>query len=298
MNVEMAYLLGMITGNGEVQRGAVDTTISIEIPHKKLETEFSFDVSIYVRASITDIRGVLEPLLGTALKFTQDANVSVLSFRKSNEDYLMREILRLIGGATSSDNMRISPEVFDFSLDERKHFVKGFADVTGYIRRSNYAFTEPNYRVYFEIPHNWEIVVDFCNLLKSIDIPVQAIDWAHPNMRDGNLKKYNEGKKEFWKKEHQVKVWALEYQPVGFMVLHKQQALDYFAEEQEKPYVIAGRDPKARLHRYYWEVTQKKKEKPHHPGEKDEFIPERIRGNHYDSWTDIAKDLGYSEAGN
>lgn len=291
----MSYLLGMVTGNGEIQRGATETTITIDIPHKKLETEFQHDVGIYVRASITDIREVLEPLLGTALTFTQNANVSLLSFRKPNEDYLMREILRYLGGATSSDNARISSEVFSFTYDERKQFVKGFADVTGYIRRSNYAFTEPNYRVYFEIPHNWELVVDFCNLLKSIDIPVQAIDWAHPNMRDGNLKKYHQGKPDFWKKEHQVKVWALEYQPVGFVVLHKQQALDYFAEEQKKPYVMAGRDAAARLHRYYWELTQRIKEKPHHPGEDDDFIPEEIRGKHYDSWTEIAKDLGYGE---
>ena len=295
MNVEMAYLLGMVTGNGEIQRGATETTITIDIPHKKLETEFQHDVGLYVRASITDIRAVLEPLLGTALQFTQNANNSILSFRKPNEDYLMREILRYIGGATSSDNARISPEVFEFTYDERKQFVKGFADVTGYIRRSNYAFTEPNYRVYFEIPHNWELVVDFCNLLKSIDIPVQAIDWAHPNMRDGNLTKYNQGKPDFWKKEHQVKVWALEYQPVGFVVIHKQEALDYFAEEQRKPYVMEGKDAAARLHRYYWELTQRRKEKPIHPGESDEFIPEEIRGKHYESWTDIAKDLGYKE---
>lgn len=295
MNVEMAYLLGMITGNGVIQRGATETIVSIDIPHKKLETEFQHDVGVYVRASITDIRGVLEPLLGTSLNFTQNAKVSLLSFRKSNDDYLMREILRYIGRATSSDNMRISPEVFEFTFDERKHFVKGFADVTGYIRRSNYAFSEPNYRVYFEIPKNWELVVDFCNLLKSINIPVQAIDWAHPNMRDGNLTKYNQGKPDFWKKEHQVKVWALEYQPVGFVVIHKQQALDYFAEEQKKPYLLGGKDPSERLHRYYWELTQRTKVKPAHPGENDEFIPEEIRGKHYDSWTDIAKDLGYTE---
>ena len=32
----------------------------------------------------------------------------------------------------------------------------------------------------------------FIQLLKDVNIPVQAIDWAHPNMRDGNLVKYNE----------------------------------------------------------------------------------------------------------
>lgn len=296
MNNEMAYLLGMITGNGEVQRGATTTTILIELPHKKLKTEFQREVSIYVKASITDIRQILEPLLGTALKFIQNPNISILSFTKPNEDYLMREIMRYIGNASSSDTIRISPEIFAFSRDERKQFVKGFADVTGYIRRSNYAFIEPNYRVYFEIPHNWRLVVDFCNLLKSIDIPVQNIDWAHPNMRDGNLTKYNQGKRDFWKKEHQVKVWAVEYQPIGFAVLHKQEALDYFAEKQ-RIYIEIDQHKKTFdvTHRYYWELNSRIRKKPIHPCENDEFIPREIRGKHYNSWSEIASDLGYNK---
>lgn len=296
MNNEMAYLLGMITGNGEVQRGVTSTTILIEVPHKKLKTEFQREVGIYVKASITDIRQILEPLLGTALKFIQNPNISILSFTKPNEDYLTREIMRYIGHASSADTIRISPEVFAFSRDERKQFVKGFADVTGYIRRSNYAFTEPNYRVYFEIPHNWGLVVDFCNLLKSIDIPVQNIDWAHPNMRDGNLTKYNQGKKDFWKKEHQVKVWAVEYQPIGFAVLHKQEALDYFAEKQRN-YIEIKQHKKTFdvTHRYYWELNSRIRKKPIHPCENDEFIPSEIRGKHYNSWSEIATDLGYNK---
>lgn len=296
MNNEMAYLLGMIVGNGEIQRGYTETTISIEIPHKKMETEFQRNVGIYVKASITDIRSNLEPLLGTSLTFNQTPNVSFLSFRKPNEDYLMREIMRYIGNATSSDNIRIASEVFSFTTDERKMFIKGFADVTGYIRRSNYAFTEPNYRVYFEIPQNWELVADFSNLLKSVDIPVQNIDWAHPNMRDGNLKKYAEGHPDFWKKEHQVKVWAVEYQPVGFAVIHKQEALDYFAEKQRFYIEIEkGRKLADVTHKYYWELVTKKKLKPSHPGEDDDFLPEKIRGKHYDNWSDIARDLGYKK---
>lgn len=295
MNNEMAYLLGMITGNGEIQRGTSETTIVIEIPHKKLETEFQKDVGIYVKASITDIREVLEPLVGTGLKFSQSANVSDVSFTKSNEDYLMREILRYVGNATSHDNICISNEVFEFTLDERKQFIRGFADVTGYIRRSNYFFKEPQYRVYFEIPQNWQLVVDFCNLLKSVDIPVQNIDWAHPNMRDGNLKKYNDGNPDFWKKEHQVKVWAVEYESIGFAVIHKQEALDYFANEHRFYIEEQGKNTSDVLHRYYWELTRRKKQKPIHPGEEDAFIPEAIRGKHYDSWQDIANDLGYNE---
>lgn len=295
MNNEMAYLLGMITGNGEIQRGASETTIVIEIPHKKLETEFQKDVGIYVKASVTDIREIIEPLVGTGLTFNQHANVSFISFRKPNEDYLMREILRYTGAATSHDNVRISPEVFSFTVDERKQFIKGFADVTGYIRRSNYFFNKEAHRVYFEIPQNWGLVSDFCNLLKSVDIPVQNIDWAHPNMRDGNLKKYNMGKPDFWKKEHQVKVWAVEYQPIGFAVLHKKEALDAFAKEHIDYIEQQGKSKNAVTHRYYWQLTGKKKDKPVHPRENDEFIPDEIRGKHYNSWQEIAKDLGYKE---
>lgn len=88
MNIEMSYLLGMITGNGTIQRGSTETTILIDIPHKKLETEFQKDVGIYVKASITDIRSILEPLLGTSIKFIQNPKVSIISFKK-----IMRIIL-------------------------------------------------------------------------------------------------------------------------------------------------------------------------------------------------------------
>ncbi len=293
----MAYLLGMLTGNGEIQRGLNETTIVIEIPHKKLETEFEKDVSVYVKASITDIREIIEPLVGAGLRFNQSTNVSYISFAKPNEDYLMREIIRYIGGATSHNNVRISDEVLKFTLDERKQFIKGFADVTGYIRKSNYFFDKAMHRVYFEIPQNWKLVTDFCNLLKSVDIPVQNIDWAHPNMRDGNLKKYNEGKRDFWKKEHQVKVWANEYETIGFAVIHKDEALEKFAHEQIVYIESQHKKVSDVTHRYYWEMIGKKRVKPIHPAENDEFIPEEIRGNHYDSWKEIAYDLGYNKNG-
>ena len=167
MNVEMAYLLGMITGNGCIQRDNSYSTIRIDIPHKKLLTENDQDVRIYVSASINDIRNIIQPLVGTDLRFTQNDNNSILSFTKNNEDYLMREIHRFIRNATTHENMRISNEVFDFTTEERKFFIKGFGDVTGYIRRSNRFMESYEHRVYIEIPRNWYLVADFCNLLTS-----------------------------------------------------------------------------------------------------------------------------------
>ena len=52
MNTEMAYLLGMILGNGEIQQGPHNTTVTIDIPYKNLYTDDLKDVSIYVKASV------------------------------------------------------------------------------------------------------------------------------------------------------------------------------------------------------------------------------------------------------
>ncbi len=296
MNIEMAYLLGMICGNGEIQRKSQDTIISISIPHKKMETEDFHDVALYVKASIADIRAVIEPLTGSGINFIQGKQATILSFTKSNTDYLVREIVRYIGSAMSHNDISLHEDIYLFSQDERKQFVKGFADVTGYIRRSNYFFDKYMHRVYLEVPHNWQLVVDICNILKSINIPVQTIDWAHPNIRDGKLTKYNDGHHNFWKKEHQIKIWANEFLSVGFGVIHKQQALDTYANELIAGISSTGKNVVSKTHKFYWEGQRSiVKIKPSHPSEHDDFIPATIRGKHYNSWKEIAKDLGYAE---
>ena len=295
MNTVMAYLVGMISGNGEVKRGAVNTIISIEIPHKKMRTEENQDVRVYVKASITDIRAILEPLIGAELQCVQQDNVSILSFSKPNADFLIWTILQYIGNATSHENIRIDRTVFNFSKDERISFLRGFSDVTGYIRRSNYYFRNYCHRVYLEVPHNWFLVADVCNLLKSVDVPVQTIDWAHPNMRDGKLTKLNQGYPNFWKKEHQIKIWANEFEPIGFAVIHKRESLSKLISELRGGFISDGKDVSSVTHRYYWETHGHEKSRPHHSGESDSFIPIEIRGKHYSSWKEIARDLGYHE---
>lgn len=92
MNVEMAYLTGMILGNGEIQRGTRETTITIDIPYKNLYTDDLKDVSVYVKASTVDIRSIIEPLIGHDLTVTQSKHSTKMSFTKSNDEYVMREL--------------------------------------------------------------------------------------------------------------------------------------------------------------------------------------------------------------
>ena len=290
MNNEMSYLLGMILGNGEIQQGASSTTVTIDIPFKNLYTDDLKDVAIYVKASIVDMRAIIEPLIGHNLVVTETKHSTKLSFSKPNEEYVTREILRLIGGGRHHSTMRMNPELFDITTDQKKALMKGIADVTGYIRKSNIAFgQEGAHRVYIEIPGNWYMVIDIANMLKAVDVPVQTIDFGHPNFRDGNLIKYNEGKPNFWKKEHQVKIFANEFLPIGFNVKHKQDALEKYSEE-----LLEFIDPN-KTHKFYWEKSIRRGNKKIHPCENDPSLPEEIRGKHFDSWTDLARTLGYGE---
>lgn len=290
MNAQMAYLIGMILGNGEVQRKADSTTITIELPHKNLIDDEGREVAVYVKSSLADIRNVVEPLVGHSMPISETKKATLFSFTKPNEDYTMREILRFIGNGVHHSTMTMNNELFGMINDEKRELLRGMADVTGYIRKSNIAFGQEGWhRVYIEIPGNWQLVIDIANMLKDLDIPVQTIDFGHPNFRDSNLKKYNEGKKYYWKKEHQVKIWANEFLPIGFNIVHKQRALEKYADE-----LLEFLDEN-KTHKFYWEKPLKRKNRPFHPMVNDELIPESIRGKHYDSWTLLAKDLGYGE---
>lgn len=286
----MAYLIGMILGNGEVQRKTDTTTITVELPHKNLIDDEGREVSVYVKSSLVDIRDIVEPLIGYSLPISQTRRATQFSFTMPNENYTMREILRFIGNGEHHSTMTMNDELFGMKIEEKKELLRGIADVTGYIRKSNIAFGQDGcHRVYIEIPGNWQMVIDIANMLKDLDIPVQTIDFGHPNFRDSNLKKYNEGKSYYWKKEHQIKIWANEFLPIGFNIAHKQRALERYAEE------LLDYLDEEKTHQFYWQKPIRRKEKPIHPMENDESLPLSIRGKHYESWTELAMELGYGE---
>lgn len=292
MNPKMAYLIGMVLGNGEIQQGNEKTKVRIEIPHKNLYTEDRKEIPIYVKASVADIRSSISDLLDESVKMGgNDKTYTEMSFEMKNENYIISELIKLTGKGTRHTTMYMDESLFSgTSVDEKKALLRGFADVTGYIRASNKAFgQEGAHRVYLEIPGNWQMVADVANMLKAVDIPVQTIDFGHPNFRDAACAKYNQGKPNFWKKEHQIKIFANEFLPIGFNVKHKQEALEKYSEE-----LLRYISPRT-THLFYWEKKQRNKWKPIHPGEFDPSLPDYIRGKHFESWTELAELLGYGK---
>lgn len=291
MQMEMAYLLGLYYGNGRFQSDSMTTTVMIEIPYKTLWVD-TIDIAIYVGASVNDLKSYLQPLVGYSLKDTSLKNKTILSFVKNNSDVFMKDFMKYIGGVSNCESIRVTSYIKDMNTDEKKHFLKGFADCTGYIRNSNKYIGHEN-RVYLEIPQNWYLVADIANLLKDVDVAIQTIDWGHPNMRDGNLAKYNEGNVNFWKKEHQIKIFAHEFQKIGFSIKHKNMYLSKAVDEDKLNKGSSYTRWITVNHKFYWEKKVRYKSRLRHPCEDDLSIPVSIRGQHFSSWTEIAEKLGY-----
>jgi len=295
LNPDIAYLLGMIAGKGEIHRGNKETKIIIRIPHKNLEIEGE-NTQQSVKASLADIVGRLNTLVGTNINLdATKENVAYIIFSKSNEDYLIRTINAYFENKTSWRDFRIPKEIFSASKDIKIEFLRGIADVTGHIRRSNIAYgIEYNHRVYIEIMSNWDICIDIANLLKDLDVPVQNIRWAHPNIVDPQLEYYNKGIKNY--KEHQIKIWAEEFEKIGFNIEHKNKLLKIFADLNRENWKKYQKKPISETHhKYYWETREIEKKKPIHPDENNPSIHPNIRGRHFDSWKQIARELGYHE---
>ena len=314
-NAELGYLLGMIAGKGQIIRHHNDTDVIIEIPHKNLTIE-DMDAKLSVKASLDDIRNNIEPLIGARLQSSQTDNKTIIKFSKNNEDFLIREINRHFARLRSWKDFRIPQEIYNSPNDIKNVFMVGLADVTAHIRSSNLAYGTPfHHRVYIEFPINWYMVVDIGNLLYDLNIPIHTINWGHPNMRDPKMQKYNEGKKEFWAKEHQIKIFADEFEKVGFRIEHKTQALKKLAdinrnewdkdirkkiakakteEQKEKHRADLGKIEISH-HRYYWETKGANKQTLRHPMESSEKIPAEIRGQHFNSGREICAALGYKK---
>lgn len=294
INADIAYLLGMIVGKGEIRRNNRETQVLIGIPHKSLKIEDE-NTQRSVKASLLDITQRLRELIGANLQTDiSNNNVAILHFTKPNGDFLIRTLNNLLNNKVSWRVFRIPKEIFNKDMDTKKEFLRGLADVTGHIRKSNSAYGQPfNHRVYIEVMENWDLAVDIANLLKTLNIPVQHIRWAHPNFVDPKSKFYKKGATNTYK-EHQIKIWAEEFEKIGFSIDHKVRLLKKYTDLNKKNW-----DKKAPIgekhHKFYWETKPRTRIKLPHPDEDNPRIHPKIRGKHFDSWKEIAQQLGYHE---
>ncbi len=286
LDPDVAYFLGLIAIRGTLLESGSDKRIIIEFPFKSLTahgTTKKFDQKQHIDIAVNHIRERLEELLEGHIQIKRGASQVTFVVRFLRNSMTWRNIRYLFGDKTSYTEFQIPRSIFD-SPDEttKLEFMRGVADAGGFIRQSNY---HPNKkrRVYIEVNNqNWFLPIELCALLQQhLKVPVQNLQWGHPNVRQPNQPKGTS-----WAKEHQIKIFAEAFGKVGFHVGYKQEILEEFIEEDARnPAAIppnCNPNPKIR----------KIKKKPAHPGEKSNILPAVLRGKHFDGYWQICLALG------
>jgi hypothetical protein len=134
--------------------------------------------------------------------------------------------------------------------------------------------------------------VQLCTLLQNppLSIPVQTIDWGHPNIRNGQAKEYYAGRTTAWSREHQLKIFADDFEPIGFRIEHKNAILKEMAEYNRTHY------PNAK-NKLCTPPKNIRSHKVNHPEEHCDRLPKELNGKHFDSYWQVCKELGCSRYG-
>ena len=132
--------------------------------------------------------------------------------------------------------------------------------------------------------------VQLCALLQGdpLNIPVQTIDQGHPNIRNGFAKEYYKGRENAWAREHQLKIFAEDFESIGFRIEHKNKILKEMADSNRN--IKPQSDNKLCM-------PPKKitKTKVDHPQEDSEKLPDEIRCKHFDAYWQVCKGLGCTQ---
>ncbi len=284
---DISYLLGLITGRGEIQYNKDVKKIIIDFEYKTLKSTAitkTFDQKLHIQTSLDKVVVRLQNMGINVVKDVADNKISLV-LKWDREDIAWLFIKFLINGTRFSyHDFQVPEPIFESTQENKKEFLRGVSDVTAYVRASNYyGFSKDQpkrYRVYIEVTNkNWNLPPQLCQLIQSLEIPVQNINYGHPNLRDPNNKKGNR----FWAKEHQMKIFADDFQEIGFYISHKEEALLELAESNrdnfDNPIEICDG------------TTKRNKTKPSHPDENDDNLPSEIRGKHFNGFKEICNCL-------
>jgi len=292
LDPDVAYLLGLIVGRGQITMSENETAISINFPFKKPEVE-GFDQFTGFTKSVYKVRKRIENLVEGDVDVQENEEAGEvrlnLSFRR--RPISLRNIQLLLQGKKSHYEFSIPDEIHNHEdLDVVGEFLKGYADTAGNIRRAN-RDQAGRHRVYLDVLNsNWSLPVQLCRLLQDrASVPVQNILWGHPNLRDPKA----QGGSEAWSREHQLRIYAEDFQKVGFYVSHKKKVLKILSAENERNFPTRAPhfcNPAKGGKRY------REGEKKKHPGENAKTLPPELKGKHYNAYWEICAAMGCLKA--
>lgn len=279
LTTDIAYLLGMITGRGEIQNNNDVKRIIIDFEYKSLESKAItqvFDQRLHIQTSLDPVLLRLQSLGINIQKVISEKKISIVLIWQ-HEDISWLFIKFLINGTRFSYHDFLIPDpIFETTEDKKKEFLRGLSDVTCYVRNAN-RDQRGRHRVYIEITNkNWYLPAQICKLCQSLNVAVQYIGYGHPNIRGGIGTS--------WAKEHQIKIYAEDFEKIGFYISHKNEALFELAnfnkvEFKNRQALCDG-------------TIKRLKAKDTHECETHDKLPVEINGMHFDSFKQICGCLG------
>lgn len=279
---DVAYLLGMIVGRGTI----IDTPdvhrVIIQFPYQNLyidEDDKTIDVPTSIELGLSRIQSRIVDLLGCQYRQVDNKTSVDLILTFSSRTIAWRDIILHLEGKTDYRFMNI-PQVIRNDLvpsDIQMEFIRGYADVSGNVRSANRYIDKRN-RVRLDVLNeNWDLPIQLCRLMQMrLDIPVQSINWGHPNLGRGF-------------REHQINIFVIPFQRVGFSFKHKQFILNKLSEQDATSEV-----KNAKAYKYIPCPGRRKKRgnKPIHDDEQSPKLPSYLRGRHFDAYWEICKAVG------
>jgi len=167
LNADISYLLGLITGKGSIQANDDFRKIVIDFEYKSLQTKAItkvFDQKLHIQTSLDSVVLRLQNLGIKTQKVVSDSSLSVV-LTWDNKDIAWQFIEFLINGSHFSfHDFEIPSAMFETTNENKKEFLRGIADTTGFVRKSN-ADQRGKHRVYIEISNkNWYLPPQICQL--------------------------------------------------------------------------------------------------------------------------------------
>ena len=141
---------------------------------------------------------------------------------------LHEEIVNCFNGQKDFYSFRIPKLIQNSKTIYKEEFFNGLLDTIGQPNSGNWQPGNSKYgmiqRIYFQIINkNYYLPVDIDNFIRdSFKLPIQTIDWGHPNIRDGNLKEFKAGNPSCYGREHQLKFYPEHYERFRFRLKSKE----------------------------------------------------------------------------
>lgn len=328
LNDQLAYLAGLIVGRGRlfdsgrivIEFSHTNRTTkgiahcpkchSVATQNKKFyscknlkcgNSGFEPIQNIYdqVAETKTSIYSEIIPFLKAKLNFEESVMTNpsitllIMDFDPSDEGW--KDLTTLFGEQFHFHSGRIPTQIETFEKSLKIEFINGLLDTSGFCNSGGWVprkglTTEVRQRVYFQVVRNWHLTVEIDNFLRrEFNIPIQTIDWGHPNIRDANLVEAQAGKSSAYAREHQLKVYPEYLKDFRFRISSKRKMFDELLQNNLQGGFSNRED--------WFPPNRSRALKPHHPDELNPRMALPVR-KHFDFFWQINLALGckYLEA--